>query len=411
MKVVLVHDYIKEYGGAERVLEALHEVFPDAPIYTTVYLPKFLGPHRERFRDWKIKTSFLQYFPFKAKLISPFRLLSGMAFKSFDFSGYDVVIVSATGAYFPNTIKLKANSEKLKAKLVCYCHTPPRYLYGYATARNWKKNLILRVLGETANYFLRKTDKKASKNVDYYIANSEEVASRIKKFYNRDSVIIYPPVDIQKIHTDFKLINTNKDQRKSGLNPRKYYYLAGGRLARAKGMDVIIEAFSELGLPLKVFGKGFAGYEKELKANSEKRKTKIEFLGEVTDGEKAELMRNAKAFVFASYDEDFGITPVEAMSVGTPVIAFKSGGVQETVIDGKIHSAGSGSPTGLFYEVNDSEHLVKAIEEFEHMKIDPKDCINQAKKFSKERFEKEIREAVSDLTKNKVSEDHKAEQQ
>lgn len=384
MKIAIVHDYIKEYGGAERVLEALHEVFPDAPIYTTIYLPTFLGPHKERFKNFNIKTSFLQFIPFNEKLISPFRLLSSFAFKGFNFSKFDVVITSATGAYFPNSI------NKKNAKLVCYCHTPPRYLYGYHTARNWKKNLIFRILGTTANHFLRMEDSKASENVDYYIANSEEVRTRINKFYRKDAKVIYPPVDIG-INTDMKQIYTDKDQRKSVQNLCKSYYLAGGRLARAKGIDVVIKAFNENKKPLKIFGRGFAGTEEELKKLA---KENIEFVREVSDEEKLDLMKNAKAFIFASFDEDFGITPVEAMGVGTSVIAFKSGGVKETVVNEK---------TGLFYDKNSPEELNKAVQIFEKMKIDPQDCINQAEKFSKERFKKEIKEFVEKITQGSMS--------
>jgi hypothetical protein len=133
MKIALVHDYIKEYGGAERVLESLHELFPDAPVFTSVYCPKYLGPHKTRFASWDIRTSWLQHIPWKEKLISPLRLFAPRAFSRMDFSSFDIVIVSATGAYQSNMIR------KGSATQICYCHTPPRYLYGYATARNWKK--------------------------------------------------------------------------------------------------------------------------------------------------------------------------------------------------------------------------------------------------------------------------------
>jgi hypothetical protein len=143
MKVALVHDYIKEYGGAERVLEALHEIWPSAPVYTSVYLPEFLGPHKARFKNWHIKTSWLQFLPFKSRLISPLRLVAPFVFKQFDFSQFDIVIVSATGAYSPNG---KWKMENGKSPLhICYCHTPPRYLYGFATARDWKNNLLFRI--------------------------------------------------------------------------------------------------------------------------------------------------------------------------------------------------------------------------------------------------------------------------
>ena len=372
MKVAIVHDYIKEYGGAERVLETLLEIYPEATVYTSLYAPEFLGPHRSRFEKYNIKTTFLNSIPFRHKLISPLRLLAPLAFLSLDLSGFDVVIVSQTGAYFPNLVKHK------KGRLICYTHTPPRYLYGYATARDWKKNKLFAFFAHIANFFLRKVDFNASKNVDFFIANSEEVAGRIKRFYKRDATVIYPPVEVR-----------NQESRSRNHGEGKYY-LTGGRLARAKGIDVIVKAFNENGLKLKIFGKGFAGYEEELKKLANEN---IEFLGEVNDEEKLELMRNAKAFIFASFDEDFGITPVEAMGVGTPVIAYKSGGVKETVVDGK---------TGLFYEENTPESLNTAIEKFEILRRASlaqddkmrKDCIKQAEKFSKDRFKKAIEKFV-----------------
>jgi glycosyltransferase involved in cell wall biosynthesis len=366
MKIALVHDYIKEYGGAERVLETLHEIYPDAPVYTSAYLPSFLGPHQARFKDWDIRPSWAQHLPFKAKLISPLRLISPLLFRSFNFSGYDVIITSATGAYFPNSLKKK------QAKLLCYCHTPPRYLYGYATARNWRKHKLFQIMGSIANHFLRMADYAASKNVDQYIANSYEVAQRIAKFYRREATVIYPPVQT-KVESQ-----KSKDQKRQ-------YYLTGGRLARAKHVDVIVNACAALGVPLKVFGKGFAGYEDELRAMSYEVRDKVEFVGEVTDEEKLALMAGAKAFLFASEDEDFGIVPVEAMAQGTPVIAYRSGGVQETVIDKK---------TGLFFDELTPESLQKAIELFEKLKIKPEACQKQAKKFSKEIFQKNINDVV-----------------
>jgi len=396
MKIALVHDYIKEYGGAERVLEALHEIWPEAPVYTSVYLPEFLGPHKERFKDWDIHTSFLQYIPFKEKLISPFRIIAPFVFRSFDLSKFDVVIVSATGAYSPNS-KFKIQNSKLSKRPIhiCYCHTPPRYLYGYATAREWKKNLIFRAIGEIGNHFLRLVDFKSSQNVDYFIANSKNVAGRIEKFYRREAVIIYPPVDIKS-----KIKNQKSKLQVKSQN--KGYYLAGGRLARPKHIDLIVQACRELRVPLKVFGRGFGGYGEEL--NKELRSmnyglrenknhdslfiihnSDVEFLGEVSDEEKLELMRNAKAYIFASEDEDFGITPVEAMSCGTAVIAYRSGGVVESIIDGK---------TGIFFDELTVDSLCKTIKQFSNITIDSFDCIEQAKKFSKERFEKAIRKFV-----------------
>jgi glycosyltransferase involved in cell wall biosynthesis len=376
MKVVLVHDYIKEYGGAERVLEALHELYPDSDVFTSVYLPEFLGPHKERFAGWKIHTSFLQYIPFKHKLISPFRLLSPWVFKSFDFSRYDMIIVSATGAYFPNTLKKK------KAKLLCYCHTPPRYLYGYATAREWKKHMVFRVLGGIANHVLRMVDFNAAQNVDQFIANSHEIQSRIRKFYRKDAIVIYPPVAIRR-HPEPG--EGSLDSSVKPQNDKGKYYLAGGRLARPKHIDLIVQTCAKHNVPLIVFGKAFAGYGEELEKLAGKS---VSFVGEVTDEEKFELMVGAEAYIMAAEDEDFGILPVEAMSVGAPVIAYKSGGVKETVADGR---------TGIFFTELTTESLGDAISRFEKRKWSREEIKIYAQKFSKERFMKEISSQVEKI--------------
>jgi glycosyltransferase involved in cell wall biosynthesis len=364
MRIAIVHDYIKEYGGAERVLEELHKLFPDAPIYTSLYAPEYLGPHLISFKQMTIKTSFLQLIPFKEKFISIFRLISPAVFRSFNLSEYGIIIVSQTGAYFPNLVK------KGRAKLICYTHTPPRYLYGYMTAREWQKNILMRLIGFLVNHFLRMVDFRASQKVDYFIANSEEVKSRIGKFYKRDSIVIYPPVNIPNVIVEAK---------------KKDYYLAGGRLARAKGIDIAVQAFNKNRKKLKIFGKGFAGYGDELKKIA---RSNIEFLGEVSEAEKQKLMAEAKGFVFPSFDEDFGITPVEAMAQGTPVIAFKSGGVKETVVHKK---------TGVFYNENTPESLNKAISDFEKMRISAKACIDQAQKFSSENFDGKMLKFVNKI--------------
>ncbi len=368
MKVALVHDYIKEYGGAERVLETLHEVWPEAPVYTTVYLPEFLGPHRERFKDWKIVTSWFQNVPYVHKLISPLRLLSPLVFENWDFSQFDVVIVSATGAYFPNLLVLEP-----KTLHICYCHTPPRYLYGYPTARNWKKHWWGRMMGELLNHRLRQIDFLSYQRPDYIVANSEEVKRRIVKFYRREAEVIYPPVDVK---------SKVKSQKSKIQVKSENYFLAGGRLARAKHIDLAIEACNKLKLLLKVFGKGFADYGEELKKMAGPT---IEFVGEVNDEELDELYRGAKALIYPSEQEDFGIMPVEAMAEGRPVIAYRSGGVEETVVEGK---------TGVFLNELSVASLIEAINKLNRLAIKREDCRKQAENFSKERFKKEIKKFV-----------------
>lgn len=371
MKIAFVHDYLKEYGGAERVLETLHNVWPSAPVYTSVYLPKFLGPHRKRLSKWDIRPSFLQNIPLKGKLISPFRLIAPLIFKSLDLRGYDVVIVSAAGTYTsPNFVRTDKNTLH-----VCYYHTPPRYLYGYPTAAPWQSiwwRKILFVLGQVPMYFLRKLDIKAAQRPDIIIANSQEVQSRIKKFYKRDAVVIYPPVDIPQ-----KIPSVEKQD----------FYLAGGRLARPKRVDLAIKAANELKLPLKIFGRDFQNYAGKLK---EMAGPTVEFLGEIADEEKWKLMAEAKGFIFPAEFEDFGITPVEAMAVGTGVIALRSGGVKETVVEGK---------TGIFFDKPNAKSLIEAIKKYQKANINKETCRIHAQTFAKERFIREIKKIIKENRK------------
>ncbi len=364
MKVAIVHDYIKEYGGAERVLESLHNAFPEAPIYTLVYDPKFLGPHRERFERMKIKPSLADTLPFKSKLISPLRLVAPILFKTLNLTKYDVVIVSATGAYNPNFVMTKTDGKG--AVHISYTHTPPRYLYGYETAREWKKDPVLRILGTAAFNLLRIADFKSSQNVDYFIANSEETKRRINKFYKKEAAVIYPPVDLKMAKPTSK---------------KETFYITGGRISRAKHTDLIVDAFIKNKKPLKIFGRGFAGFEEEIKQKIEGI-SNIEFLGEVDDKKKNVLLAKAKAFISASEDEDFGIMIVEALADGTPVISHRSGGPMETIKEGK---------TGLFFDELSESSLNLAISKFEKSKIKSSDCAASADKYSKDRFEKEIK--------------------
>ena len=378
IKVALVQDYIKEFGGAESVLETLSDIFPNAPIFTSIYRPKFLGPHQQRLeKKWqgRVRQSFFQYIPFAHKIISPLRLFSPLAFRSFNFSKYDLIISSATGAYFPNSLNKKS------AKLICYCHTPPRYLYGLPTARKFTQNKIIRFVVEIVNHFLRISDFRYSQNVDQYIANSKTTAARIKKFYRKQAIIINPPVELP---------NNNLQ---STIDDRQSYFLAGGRLARAKRFDIAIQACNQLGLKLKIFGRDFSNTLEDLKkisASSAKdfasAESNIEFIGEVTQQEKAQLYQNAKAFIFSADQEDFGIVPVESMAYGCPVIAYRSGGVTETVVDGK---------TGVFFDELTPESCVQAIKKFQKLKIKSSDCISRASEFSTAKFISKIKKLLT----------------
>ena len=191
MKIALVHDYIKEYGGAERVLEALAEIYADAPIYTA-----FVDKHSSafsHFKEKKIIESWAHFIPGFTKLASPLRFLTPLIWGSFDLKSYDVVISSASWYI---TKGFKKNDSKFIE--ICYCHTPPRWLYVYTTSINFQKFALVRLYAKIVGDYLRKYDYKQAQKVDYFIANSKEVQSRIKKFYNKDSVVIYPPVSLPK---------------------------------------------------------------------------------------------------------------------------------------------------------------------------------------------------------------------
>jgi len=374
MRIALVHDYIKEFGGAESVLETLSDIYPDADIYTSIYSPQFLGPHRARLeKKWgtRVHQSFFGYIPFAHKLLSPFRFLSPIAFKAFDFRAYDLIVTSATGAFFPNSLNKKS------AKLVCYCHTPPRYLYNLATARSldsWFYKLVNIPLQITLHFY-RLFDFKFAQNVDQFIANSHTTAVRIQKFYRRDSVVINPPVETGVLPA------LSREGGPATAGPEGFY-LTGGRLTLAKRYDIAILACNKLKFPLKIFGRGFAGYLEELKKIAGPT---IEFIGEITQDKKTKLLSEAKAFIFCSDNEDFGIAPVEAMAVGTPVVAYKSGGVTETVVDGK---------TGIFFDELTAPSCSAAIQKLNSTTINRSACISQAKKFSKEVFVYKIKEFV-----------------
>lgn len=364
MRVAIVHDYLREYGGAERVLEALLAIFPDAPLYTAYYNPKSLGPNNDRFASRQIITSWFQKFPFADKLVPPFRIFAAQMFESFDLSEYDVVISSSSAAYLSKSVITKPETLHLS-----YIHTPPRFLYGYATSFNYKKNPLVRIFAELSNHFLRIIDFQVSQRPDILVANSENIRQRILKFYRRDSLVIYPPVDL----SEFPLQKTKQD-----------YFLAINRLVRGKGTEVIVQAANKTGIPLTIAG---TGPELEyLKSIAHKN---ITFIGWVSDPKRVELIQNAKALILAAEDEDFGITSIEAQAAGTPVIAPNSGGFKETVIDQK---------TGLLYGeegVVQAENLIASIKDFDNHKFDPEVCRRNAEKFSKEIFRKKILDLIA----------------
>lgn len=365
MKIAIVCDFLKEYGGAERVLEILHEMYPEAPIYTAFVDWKGLGPHADRIKKWNVNTTWAQKIPLITKIYSPLRFLAPYFFESLDLSSYDVVI-SSTNAYYAKGIITQPHTKHL-----CYCHTPPRSLYGYATRMDWQKHVLTRTYGHIVNHFLRKYDFCASQRVDVFIANSREVKRRINKFYRRDSVVVYPAVDLAGFA---QTVN-----KKTAVYSK--YYLYVGKLALAKRVDLAIKACMELGLNLKIVGKG-----QEEKSLRQGTNSLIEFFGEVDDKTLLGFYQNCKAVIYPAVDEDFGIVPVEAMSFGKPVIAMYSGGVKESVIDGK---------TGVFYLQPTVNDLVNAIKKLQKLKINQNDCKKQAEQFKKDNFVKQIKKLVN----------------
>jgi glycosyltransferase involved in cell wall biosynthesis len=361
-KVALVHDYLAEYGGAERVLEALHELFPEAPVFVAFLNKKKLGSAWQKFATWDIRQTWMSQLPFITKLHSPYRIFAPKAFADLDLSEYDLVI-SSSNAYFAKAVRVPNGVH------YCYCHTPPRALYGYTTGSNWKKHSLTRWAGEVLNHFLRLIDFEISQeSVTHFIANSHETARRITKFYRRGSVVIYPPVDVPD----------TAPARNAASD--KSYFLYVNRLAFAKHPELAVAVATKLSLPLKVVGTGPSLAELKTIAGPT-----VEFLGFVPDEELSDLYQGARALLYPVEDEDFGIVPVEAMGHGVPVIAHNSGGPQETVLPGK---------TGVLFDELSSDGLRAAIAEF--LKLEKKGMFTakvlyaHALRFSAERFKQEV---------------------
>ena len=364
MRIALVHDCLNEFGGAERVLLSLSKAYPNAPIYTAFF--KKGSPAWERFKDKDIRVSWAQYILFFNRLYSPLRFLTPLIWLSFNFKKYDVVLTSASW-YITKGFRKGKNTRE-----ICYCHTPPRWLYGYKTSVELQRFWIVRFYAHIVGHFMRLYDFWASKRVTKFIANSKNVADRIWKYYRRESIVVYPPVSLPKVND---------------LPKKQDYYLIITRIVGAKGLDLAVHTAMDLGIHLKIAGKA-TGLYTEYKNLQEISKKNVEFLGYVSDDELVRLYAGAKAFLVLSVDEDFGITPVESMLMGTPVIAYHGGGYLETVIEGK---------TGIFFNKPTVDSLKTAIKKFEKMKFDPKDCIAQAKNFSEEIFIKKIKELVFPL--------------
>jgi len=413
MKVAIVHDYLKEFGGAERVLEALCEIFPKAPIYTAFY-QKGSSAYK-RFKDKrsfsankKIITSWAQNVPFFASYLhSPLRFLAPLIWNSFDFSDYDVVISSSSWYVtkgFRKGHQVIRSSKPNHPIEICYCHTPPRYLYGYPTSVDWQKYWPVKAYALLVNHFMRVYDFEASQRVNYFIANSKEVQARIKKFYRRESKVIYPPASLRGALragppvdlSAFSEIKRIALRRTKSLNANSYF-LVVSRLVGSKKVDIAVEVCAKLGLPLKVVGTGrelenLKNLARRLSSTGSDPVSNVEFLGEVPDSMLIDLYRNCRAVIFPAEQEDFGLVPVEAMAFGKPVIVNAQGGALETVLDAIF--SGKGKCTGVYFDPPTLGSLTLAINSFIDLEkkgyFDPKFIQKHAQKFSKERFKKEI---------------------
>lgn len=366
MKVALIHDHLAQDGGAEKVLKVLAEMFPEAPIYTLLYEPENVNKY---FQGRQIETSIIQKLPGGVRHYQWYLVFMPLAVEFFDLRGYDLVI-SDTSSFAKGVI---TSSETLH---VCYCHTPTRYLWSdthqYINElrySKWLKKIISLVLNR-----LRIWDRAASDRVDKYIANSQTIRRRIEKYYRRDAEVIYPPVETEK----FFLSDL------SAQAPDERYFLAGCRLAPYKRVDLIIGAFRELGSEyrIKIFGDGVdLPRLRTLAAGA----TNIEFLGRISEEEKARLYSGAQAFINPQ-EEDFGITVVESMASGRPVIAYEKGGATETVIPGR---------TGLFFRDATAASLAAVIRGFRFEDFDSVAIRRHAEQYSIANFKRQINEFIS----------------
>ena len=367
MRLAIVHDYLNQYGGAERVIETLHELYPDVPIFTSIYTPKTMP---DSFKGMNIKTTFMQRFPLKEKYYKYYLLFYPRAIESLDVSGYDIILSSSSS--FAKGIK-PGNG----ALHICYCYTPTRFIWNY---RNYIRKegltrIVYKVLPLLINN-LKKWDLNTVSRVNHFIAISNNIKDKIKKFYKRDSLVIYPPVDISM----FEIGEETED-----------YFLVVSRLNSYKNIDLVVKAFNDNGHKLKIVGVG--PFRKTLEEMAQGKN--IEFLGRVSDDELIKLYGGCRALIFPG-EEDFGITPLEAQASGRPVIAYAKGGSLETIIEGK---------TGLFFRDNHPQSLKGAIEKFIEIEdsFDKKAIRENALKFNKEIFKNNIKAFIDEKYREHTS--------
>lgn len=357
LRVAIVHDWLNQQGGAEGVLEALKELYPEAPVYTSIYWPKAMP---QEYEGWDIRTSWLNRLPLIKTHHQPFLPLYPLAFEGFDLRGYDLVI-SNKSAFCHGVI---TPSETVH---ICYCLTPTRFLWDYHNyVQHERVNPLAGALLSPILRDLRLWDKAAADRVEYFVAISESVRQRIHKFYRRDAVVIHPPVDVERfgVHRD-----------------HEDYFLVVSRLIPYKRIDLAVEAFNQLGLPLKIVGDGRDRRRLQAMAGPN-----IEFLGRLPDHRVEQLLSDCRAFVFPG-EEDFGIAPLEAQAAGRPVIAYAAGGALETVVEGV---------TGLLFQEQTPESLAEAVARFDDGDFDCAAIRRHAQSFDKETFKNRLRAFIGE---------------
>ena len=348
LKVAIVHYWLLNMRGGEKVLEALCEMFPGAQIFTHVYDPRAISGS---IAEHQVRTTFIQKLPLACKLYKKYLPLMPLALEQLDLTGYDLVISCESGP-------AKGVITHPAALHVCYCHTPMRYLWDQYHFYRANAGWITRWLMPVLLHRLRIWDVTSAARVDHFVANSTAVVSRVRKFYRREAVCIHPPCDVESF---------------APSSDRGDFYLYVGQLVAYKRVDLAIEAFNALGKPLVIIGDG-----EELGRLKKMAGPSISFLGRASFESLKLHYARCRALVFPG-EEDFGIVPVEAMASGRPVIAFGKGGALDTVIDGQ---------TGILFEAPTAQALIQAIARFEANEslFNPQALVDHARKFSKEVF-------------------------
>jgi glycosyltransferase involved in cell wall biosynthesis len=352
MKVAIVHDYLNQRGGAERVLECFIDLFPNAPIYTII---SDLSIMPDKIRNADVRHSFIQSIPFSKKHYKKLIKWFPLAVEQFDLREYDVVL-SSSSAFAKGVI---TNPNQLH---ICYCYTPMRYVWDlyHQYINEDVTNPIFKFLLPQVLHHIRIWDQVSAQRVDHYIADSNSIANRINKYYRREASVIYPPVNLDR----FSIPQESED-----------FFLIVSRLIPYKRVDLAIQACNDLKLPLVIIGDGYDRSRLEAMAGPT-----VRMLGYQDDTTTTEYYRRCRAFILPG-EEDFGITPLEAQACGKPVIAYGKGGALETVVDGS---------TGLFFNGSSVDSLKDALSRFNPNSFDPHRCRQQAMKFSEEGFKTQI---------------------